>query len=465
MAAVGQGEVVKRNAPDKKPRTAILKGLFAPVDAASVVFFRVSFGLLMIWHFREYFLADKVHVFTRTNILFKFYGFEWVRPGPEWAMRMVFWLLAAASLGIALGLLYRLSAIVFFSLNVYVLLLDIALINNHDYLIALFGFLLIFVPAHRHGSLDATLKPKIRSPTVPAWALWLLRFQVGVPYFFGALAKLNGDWMLRAQPMTLWLETGGAGGDLLPDFMRGPRAGYFFSWSGFLLDLLIVPCLLYRRTRLAAYLVIVTFHCINSYIFDIGVFPWLMICATAIFFPPGWPRRVGLAAKRAAPRKRQGKPPEELDRRQRLTVALLGAYVALQVLLPFRHLLYPGNVDWTEEGIYFAWRMKLRDKRGDMHLVLLDRKTRKATVYRDFDKVLTPRQHLHIVHDPDMLLQFVHHVARLLHEKGEDDFEIRAVTNISFNGREPQPIVDPNVDLAAQRRGLGAASWMMPLKD
>ena len=40
--------------------------------------------------------------------------------------------------------------------------------------------------------------------TAPAWALWILRFQIGVVYFYGGLMKINGDW-LHGEPMRTWL--------------------------------------------------------------------------------------------------------------------------------------------------------------------------------------------------------------------------------------------------------------------
>jgi hypothetical protein len=33
----------------------------------------------------------------------------------------------------------------------------------------------------------------------------------------------------------------------------------------------------------------------------------------------------------------------------------------------------------------------------------------------------------------------------------------------SLNGREPQPLIDPVVDLATQPRTLAPASWIVPL--
>ena len=447
------------------------EAFFAPVDAASVVFFRVTFGLLMIWHLKPFLVAaDGVRIYTGPPVLFKFYGFAWVQPGPDWAMRLLFWGLAAAALAIALGFWYRLAASIFFAGYLYVFLLDRTLVNNHNYLICLLALLLVFVPAHSSASLDAARRPSLRSPTVPAWSLWILRLQIGIPYFYGGLAKINSDWLLRAEPMRLWLATGAAGGSLLPGSVaKEPWVAYSFSWGGLVFDLLIVPLLLWRRTRVAAFVLALAFHISNSFIFTIGVFPWLMICATTLYFSPDWPKRFGLfrtprrAAKEAPVAAKKTRPAAE--NRRRLTLALIGAYVFVQLLFPFRHLLYPGNVDWTEEGHFFAWRMKVRDKVGSLRFVVVDRRTRKATRFDDLDSVLTERQLQRVMHDPHLMLQFAHHLARQLHARSRSDFEVRALTSISLNGREPQALIDPQVDLTTRPFSPRPADWILPLAE
>jgi vitamin K-dependent gamma-carboxylase len=109
-----------------------------------------------------------------------------------------------------------------------------------------------------------------------------------------------------------------------------------------LFDLLVVPFLLWRKTRLAAFLVAVGFHVINMQLFDIGVFPWFSIATTALFFPPDWPRRL-VGWWTGAPGDRERKDTTRPDVRrtttgletgQKVTVALLGAYLVLQVLCP-----------------------------------------------------------------------------------------------------------------------------------
>lgn len=97
-----------------------------------------------------------------------------------------------------------LSITLFFLGFTYWFLLDRTQYLNHFYLICLISFLMIFIPAHWMYALDAYWRPSIRAVVAPAWALWVLRLQLGIAYFYGGIAKINGD-RLRGEPMRLWL--------------------------------------------------------------------------------------------------------------------------------------------------------------------------------------------------------------------------------------------------------------------
>jgi vitamin K-dependent gamma-carboxylase len=184
-------------------------GLFKPVDIASIVFLRVAFGAVMLWevyrHFKYGWIA---RYYIEPTVYYAYYGFGWVRPWPgEW-MYAHFYALGLLAACIMVGFCYRAAAALFFLGFTYVFLLDQTEYLNHFYLICLLSFLLVFVPAHRALSVDAWLRPRLRSNWASAWALWLLRAQVGVVYFFGGVAKLNSDW-LHGEPMRMWLAPGG----------------------------------------------------------------------------------------------------------------------------------------------------------------------------------------------------------------------------------------------------------------
>ncbi|MGH7198203.1 MAG: HTTM domain-containing protein, partial [Candidatus Omnitrophota bacterium] len=340
----------------------MLKRLFEPVDIAWLVFFRIAFGVIMLWESLLYIGQDKIkHLYHTPVFFFTYFGFEWVKPWPGLGMTIHFYVMAALSLCILFGLWYRTSAILFFLAFTYQFLLDQSNYLNHFYLISLISFLMIFLPANCAFSLDVLKNPEIKSETTPAWTLWLLRLQLAIPYFYGGLAKFNIDW-LHGWPMKTWLPPM----NYLPvigPWLSEEWVAIFFSYSGVFLDLLIVPALLWKRTRVLAYLAACAFHLLNALIWHIGIFPWFMIPATLIFFSPSFPRHMlnwlGWRAAEVSSAQSLG---GDQQKGKQLTLTLLVFYAAFQILYPFRHFLYPGNTDWTEEGHMFSWRMKLRDK-------------------------------------------------------------------------------------------------------
>lgn len=424
---------------------------FQPVDPASLNILRVVFGLTVGFRALKELALDVPATRWTYPVLFHYPGFEWVGPlGPE-AMTAATWLLAAAAAAVVFGWRTRWAAGVQALILTWFFLLDATTYNNHGYLIVLLAWLLVVAPTHLSGSLDARRRGPL--PT-PLWALWIFQFQIGVPYLFGGLAKINPDWLMRGEPLHSWMSQGRMEGTVDLPWFGEHWFALAMSWSGFLLDLLIVPALLWPRTRKLAFAAVTAFHLLNAQMFEIGVFPWMMIGATTIFFAPDWPRRFGwrpLSSKRS-----------EIPRRPFVLWAL-GFWVLIQVVLPFRHLLYPGPVDWTEEGHRFAWRMKIRDKVGQVHFLAVERGGRE-TLYRDYEGVLTNMQFRMMLHDPDMIRQFAVRLADQLEERNGTRPEVRALTRISLNGRPPQPMLDPEVDLAALRSSWRHKEWILPLE-
>jgi len=324
----------------------------------------------------------------------------------------------------------------------------------------LISFLLIFIPAHRSASVDAWLRPRLHRNEAPTWTLWILRAQLVVVYFYAGVAKINADW-LRGEPMRMWLARRedltllGPLGRLLTE----EWVVYLFTYGGLLLDLLIAPLLLWRRSRPYALAAVIVFHLLNAVLFQIGIFPWFMIAATLLFLPPDWPRRICNWPKGA------DAFPQEVPlrtHRVRPTLAPLAVYLFIQIVVPLRHLLYPGSVHWTEEGHRFSWHMKLRDKKGDADFHLNDPDTGKTWTVNPRRR-LSATQVSKMSSRPDMILQFAHFLAMEQRDKGRSRIEVRAEVMVSLNGREPAPLVDPTVDLAAQARTLAHVSWILPL--
>src|SRR5947207_3424863 len=262
---------------------------FAAVDIASLGFFRIAFGLLMvceIWILRHHIAASWIH----PRFLFKYYGFSWVHPWPGNGLYLHWYAMGVFAFFIAIGFFCRLNAALFCLSYTYFFLLDQGRYVNHTYLICLFSFLLMFIPAHRAFSIDAWLRPRLRSQTVPAWTVWVLRAQMACVYFFAGIAKIAPDW-LHGEPMRTWLKIH-IHFPVFDRFLHEEWAVYSASYLSLIVDVLVAPFLLWRRTRIGAFCVAVAFHLLNNQIFPLDIFPWLAIAATTLFLSPSWPRRL-----------------------------------------------------------------------------------------------------------------------------------------------------------------------------
>lgn len=155
---------------------------------------------------------------------------------------------------------------------------------------------------------------------------------------------------------------------------------------------------------------------------------------------------------------------EPLRTRQRLLLGFITLWLVFQVLFPLRHLLYPGNVSWTEQGHRFAWQMKLRDKDAMATFFVRDPATGRE--WRVLPEAyLLPHQAREMESRPDMILQFAHHLARLWAEQfNVPGVEVRARVCASLNGRKATLLIDPGRDLARLERSLRHADWILPLE-
>lgn len=264
--------------------------LQAPVDTAGLAYFRIIFGVVVAWEGRRFLAGARAERYLDKNILFTFWPFDFLADLPRQVVTGSFYLMMFSGIMFALGYYYRASAIAVFVTLTYQFLLDKSYYLNHMYLMCLLAFLMIFLPANREWSMDARLDPGLRQSKTPAWTLWIMRLQVGIPYFYAGVAKLiNKDWVYRSEPLGTWLR----------QRMDLPVLGQYFdqeavvramSLGALVLDISVVFLLLNKRTRVFAYGAALSFHLLNSGLFEIGVFPWMMIGATAIFFPADWPR-------------------------------------------------------------------------------------------------------------------------------------------------------------------------------
>ena len=437
--------------------------LFAQIDIASLVFFRIAFGLLMLRMVKMVWSLDRISQWwIEPSFLFKYPGLSWVHPWPGNGLYIHWLLLGVFALFLTVGFLYRVSTTLFFLSHTYFFLLDQGRYVNHTYLISLLSFLLIFAPAHRALSVDAWLWPKLRSSTGPAWALWLLRGQMGVVYFFAGVAKIAPDW-LQGEPIRTWFKEQ-IRSPIFARVFHQEWVAYGASYASLLIDLLIVPFLLWRRTRLAALCMAVVFHLLNAQIFPLDIFPWLAIAATTLFLSPSWPRRVIsiFRSKNASPAiKTAALPPR---RKRILILSFVTLYGTIQILVPLRHFLYSGGIEWTYMEHRFSWQMMLeRPFTRTLFYVADPNSGREVRVQPE--KFIDLQQTLHMGWRPDMVWQFARFLENKMPHVGREPLRIRVRMYVSVNGRRPQLFIDPDIDLAAEPRSWGRPRWLLQVHD
>ncbi len=439
--------------------------LSTPVSGQSLALFRIALGGLLVWDCWRFIKYDRVwRYWVAPEFHFTYPGFGWVMPLPEPWIHIAWLLVGISAFCVMIGFCYRLFIVVLTVGFGYFFLLDKAEYLNHFYLVVLYLVLMCFLPAHRTLSFDAWLFPRGGSGHIPYAAVFAIRAQTEIMLIFAGLVKLTPDWLV-GEPLGLWLreQAGEHPFGFLFQYDWIIIAG---AWGTIVLHIVGAPLLLWRRTRLPVFLIYCVFHAANSGFFNIGIFPWLTIAATTIFFDPDWPRRFAwwladrfgqMPPRPSIPRPAAGQP------LARIVLLALGLWVVVQVAVPLRSLAFDSDVRWSGEGHRFSWRMRIYDRsaEGTFHVVADDRRwSVKPTDY------LTGRQAEKMLVRPDMIHQFAGYLESVWRKAGYTDVAVYAEIEKSLNGRPGQSFVDTAVDLAsAELSPFAAAPWVVPLSE
>lgn len=435
--------------------------LFRSVSIAPLIVFRLLFGALLFYStIRTWQKGWIEELYLQPTYHFSF--FSWLQPLEGNGMYIVFILLIISSIGIILGLFYRLSTILFFLLFLYVELLDKTYYLNHYYLVSTLSFWLILVPANRWYALDALLFPKIKSATCSNWHILIFKVQLSIVYFFAGLAKVNSDWLFRAQPLATWLP-GRYDLPILGSWLHLKEVAFLFSWAGCLYDLSIWIFLWLKKTRNLAYIAVLGFHILTAILFPrIGMFPYIMIISTIIFFDAAWHEKVlsylPFSSSFNKKKKKHFKPKWSVY----ITASLL-LYFAIQLYLPLRHLQYSGNLFWHERGYRFSWRVMLMEKNGYTSIILRD-PVKNSQKEINQDEYLTAFQKQQMRSQPDMLLQFAKHMGDEFKAKNGYAPQVFVKSRLSLNARRSQVFTNDTIDVYSSANPI-KEGWIVPLKD
>ena len=438
-----------------------VKYLLTEVDNSGLIVLRIVFGFLIFMESAGAIATGWVkETFVDPEFTFTFIGFEWLQPLPGNGMYFYYAFMALLGLAVMLGWYYRLAISGFTIMWTITYLMQKSHYNNHYYLLVLLCFLMLWLPVHRYHSLDVKRRPALKKLTCPRWCYSILILQLFIVFTYASIAKMYPDW-LDGSIISMWFRNKSrlpVIGPLLAQSWMVPVVAY----GGIFYDLLIVPMLLWRKTRVLGVVISLFFHGFNSAVFHIGIFPYLMIGMMVLFFPPEKVRKVFFKKKPAIPEEKD--IPTVVPKNFGLGAAVLIFYFLSQIFLPLRHHLFEGDVLWTEEGHRMSWRMMLRSKGGNVYFEVKDPVSQETSKVYPIEFV-SANQARKLAARPDMIWQAVQY----LKEKNKRDGlypEIYVFANVSLNGRPMQSYIDPSVNLAeVPWKPFEHSSWILPFNE
>lgn len=443
------------------------EGLFSPIAIYPLVTFRILLGLILSFSMIRFLANGWVHsLYIEPIFYFPFFDWDYLSPLPGPFMYALFIALAISFFFVAIGLFYRIAIVFSFIGFTYIELLDKSNYLNHYYLVSLLCLLLCFSDAQRFASIDALRNTSIRRTTVAAWTINLIKAQLFIVYFYAGLAKLNPDWLLEALPLKIWLPSKN---DIpvLGHLLNETWLAYLFSWFGALYDLSIPFLLLNKRSRPFAFILVLAFHIMTWMLFPIGVFPFVMIASSLIFFSSEWhhnfikkilPKRILFAEKNFIPK------PNKFRINKTFLSSIILIYLAFQLLFPWRFAIYPGKLFWTEQGYRFSWRVMLMEKAASATFRVVDNNNNRSWEVKNYE-FLSPQQEKMMASQPDMILQYAHYLSKHYQKQGYDSLSIYVDAFASLNGSISKRFIDQKTDLLMEKDTWQAKNWILKAPD
>ena len=429
---------------------------FKKIDNSPLIIFRIFFGILVALECYGAIITGWIRrTLIEPKFTFSFIGFEWLQPLPGNGMYFYFFVMGSLGLLISLGYKYRFNIVAFTLMWTGVYLMQKSSYNNHYYLLVLVSGIMCLFPANRSHSLDVRQKPTLKTDAMYAWVKWAIIFQLFIVYVYAAIAKMYGDWLDFGIVRILML--GKAHYYLVGDLLQLSWVHKIVGVVGILFDLLIIPALLWKRTRKAAFFVSIFFHLFNSIVFQIGIFPYLSLAFSVFFFEPETIRKIFFKRKK----------PYLLNKIEAPSYAsvlygLGSIYFVIQLALPLRQHLIKDDVLWTEEGHRLSWRMMLRSRSGKMQFKTIEKESGKAKII-DLDDYLSQKQKRRIAAYPDFIWQFAQRLKKESADKGIPISVYAINSKVSINGRPSRAFIDPKVDLAAANWNyFWHNEWILP---
>ena len=439
-------------------------------SAAPLAVFRMFFGFLMFISLVRFWSKGWIEsLYIEPSFHFSYYGFEWVKPVGLYTYAF-FIICGISAFFVAIGYKYRLSILIFFLSFTYIELMDKTTYLNHYYFVSLVSFIMLFIPCNAMFSIDA-ISIRKSYKTVPKWTIDSLKLMLGIVYFYAGITKINSDWLLNAMPLKLWLKSKYDLPFIGHTLMQQEWFHFFMSWGGMFYDISIPFLLLFRKTRSIAFVLVVAFHITTRVLFPIGMFPYIMILSTIIFFDSNVHYKIIHFTIKILEFFKMKTDNLKLSFSQvnhykvwNTSLLIIVVFMTIQIIIPLRSLLYPGELFWNEQGYRFSWRVMLMEKKGNSVFKIVNSKTN-SFFYVNNDDFLTPVQQKQMSFQADMILEYGHYLGNHFKSQGHQNVAVFVESYVSLNGRLSQQFIDPSANLMELKDSFKHKFWIKPLND
>jgi hypothetical protein len=431
------------------------KFLFKHIDNSSLIVFRILFGALI---FLESIGAIVTGWIRRTLVepefTFNFIGFDFLQAIQGDWMYAHYIIMGICGIFVMVGYKYRISMLSFTLLWAVTYLMQKSSYNNHYYFLMILSAVMVILPAHKYASIDVKQNPSIKRMSMSNWCRWVFIIQLFILYTYASIAKMYPDWLDLTVPELLMKSKQHyflVGNVLQQKFML-----YLVAYGGILFDLLVIPLLLWKRTRKVAFFISLFFHLFNSFIFQVGIFPYLSLAFAVFFFEPQFIQRLFLKRKTLFSEEKI-----EIPSHARVFKTVFVLYFIVQIALPVRHYVIQDDVLWTEEGHRLSWRMMLRVKSATTSFRVVDKVTHLETRIK-LEDYLTKKQIRSMSSKPDMMWQFAQRL-KSVYAKNGMAVEVYVKAYVGVNGGPKKQLINPNVDLASVKwNPFKHHDWILP---
>lgn len=124
----------------------------------------------------------------------------------------------------------------------------------------------------------------------------------------------------------------------------------FIHWFAAVFDTSIAFFMIWEAARKYVLPFMLSFHLMNSRLFEIGMFPWVCLAQVQLFYSNDWMKK-----SKKGPEIKLRREPVTNKERRRFYVILV--YCGLQLFLPYSHFITKGYNNWTN-GLYgYSWDM------------------------------------------------------------------------------------------------------------